>query len=68
MRKVKIFKSVEDELSRLESDINAWVDSSKAHIVSITGNIAPQSNHVAGDGAFSASDVLIIVVYEEANA
>ncbi len=68
MRKVKIFKSVEDELSRLESEINTWVESSKASIISVTGNIAPQSNAGPAEGSFSSSDVLIIVVYEEADA
>ncbi|WP_164102681.1 hypothetical protein [Candidatus Laterigemmans baculatus] len=65
MQQVKIFKSVEGELGALEETINGWVRESGARIVSITGNIAPQT--VAPGTAmntFSDSDVLIIVLYE----
>lgn len=67
MQQVKLFKSIESELVTLESDINAWIQSSGAKIVSITGNIAPQSGASSsggGMGSFSASDVLVVVVYE----
>lgn len=65
MQKVKIFKSVEGELGAMEETINSWVQESGARIVSITGNIAPQT--VAPGSAmntFSDSDVLVIVLYE----
>lgn len=65
MRKVKIFKSIESELIALEEEINAWVEETQAHIVSITGNIAPQTVVQQATGMFSASDVLVIVTYEE---
>ncbi len=63
MRRVKIFKSIESELWTMEQEINTWIEESGAQIVSVTGNIAPQT----GSGPahqFSASDVLVIVVYE----
>ncbi|MAR11096.1 MAG: hypothetical protein CL681_14210 [Blastopirellula sp.] len=70
MQKVKLFKSIESELVALESEINAWIESSGAKIVSLTGNIAPQTSGSHGGtaiGSFSSSDVLIVVVYEAGN-
>ena len=67
MQKVKLFKSIESELVTLESEINAWIKESGAKIISVTGNIAPQSGASSsggGMGSFSASDVLVIIVYE----
>lgn len=65
MQRVKIFKSVEVELGVLEAEMNAWIESSGARIISITGNIAPQSLGAAEAKSFDASDVLVIVLYEE---
>ena len=65
MKKIKFFKSIESELTALESEINQWLVSSGAKLVSVTGNIAPQSGTNAALGSFSASDVLVIVVYED---
>ena len=65
MQKVKIFKSIESELSGLEKEINSWLAESKVKVISMTGNIAaqaPKSSHV---GSFSASDILIVILYEE---
>lgn len=67
MQRIKIFKSVESELSTFEQDINAWLEESGAKLISVTGNIAPQTpenSDFGGAGTFSASDILIIVVYE----
>lgn len=66
MRQVKFFKSVESELLELENEINSWIADEGVDLVSITGNIAPQTTSGAsgGLGTFSASDVLVIVVYE----
>ena len=65
MRLVKIFKSIENELWSMEKEINTWVEESGSQIVSVTGNIAPQTG--SGNGsAFAASDILVIVVYEPA--
>ncbi|MFP4056350.1 MAG: hypothetical protein ACLF0G_05740 [Candidatus Brocadiia bacterium] len=71
MRKVKLFKSVEIELDSLEQQINTWIEQAGAKVVSITGNIAPQSlapeskTATLGTGTVASSDVLIVVVYEE---
>ena len=78
MQQIKIFKGVEHELANLERDLNAWLKSSKAKIVHIFGNMAPQKLQSIGTtpqllgaerGAaksFGASDVLIVIVYEAA--
>ena len=65
MTLVKIFKSIESELWTLEEEINSWVKESGAKIKNVTGNIAPQSQQSTGQG-FSASDVLVVVLYEAA--
>lgn len=71
MQQVKIFKSLESDVTDLERQVNAWIRQSRARITSITGNIAPQTEtHDAksaalGKGAFPPSDVMLIVLYEE---
>jgi hypothetical protein len=61
---------VESEIGALEAEVNAWIRERGARIVSITGNIAPQSNtpQSKGSGAlgtvYPPSDVVIIVLYE----
>ncbi len=65
MQQVKIFKSVESELEDMERSMNEWIKETGAKIVSITGNIAAQtpSNH-GMSSTFSASDIMIVVLYE----
>lgn len=65
MRKVKFFKSVESELNNLEAEINDWLADSGCELVSITGNIAPQTGVALAAGTFAASDIFVIVVYED---
>lgn len=65
MQKVRIFKSIESELVTMEKEINEWIASSGAKIISMTGNIAAQTGRGSHVGAFSASDVLVILLYEE---
>ncbi|MGN6134107.1 MAG: hypothetical protein ACTHOU_06370 [Aureliella sp.] len=64
MQKIKLFKSIESELHSLEDEMNAWIAESGARIISVTGNIAPQTGNTQQAGMFSASDVLVIVLYE----
>ena len=64
MQQVKIFKSIESELWNMEGEINSWIKDEKAKIISVTGNIAPQTG-TGTAGSFSASDVLIVVLYEK---
>lgn len=66
MRQVKIFKSIESELWNMEKDVNNWAQETGAQIISVTGNISPQTGGSASHG-FSSSDVLIVVLYEPAN-
>ncbi len=70
MQKVKLFKSIESELLNMEKEINDWVVATGARLISVSGNIAPQSNNGASAplGSFSASDVLIVVMYEDGHA
>ncbi len=65
MRQIKVFKSIETELWNMEKEINDWAKESGARIVSVTGNIAPQTATSSSHG-FAASDVLVIVLYEPA--
>lgn len=65
MKKVKIFKGIESELFPLEKEINDWLaELDGRELVSVTGNIAPQTSSNS-TSAFSASDVFIIVVYKD---
>jgi len=70
MQQVKLFKHVEAEIGQLEKDINDWIATSGAKIISITGNIAPQSKSsttgAIGSG-FAPSDVLVVIFYETAS-
>ncbi len=68
MRKVKLFKGVESELSGLETDINTWLAESGAELISVSGNIAPQTHFPTAPDSFSVSDVLVILTYEAPSA
>ena len=63
MQQIRIFKSIESELSALEEEINAWIAEDRVTIINIFGNIAPQTPSGPGMGGFSSSDVLITVLY-----
>jgi hypothetical protein len=69
MQQIKIFKALEVETDALELRVNQWLAQSKARVLSISGNIAPQSEGNAGrtsglGSAGNASDVLLIILYE----
>ncbi len=71
MQQVKIFKNIESEIDELECEINRWIVESRANVINIFGNIAPQTPGVSpsgglGGGAFAPSDVMIVVLYETA--
>ena len=69
MQQVKIFKSIESDVMALERDVNAWIRDTGAKVISITGNITPQSGG-PGLGATSVaeqpipSDILLVVLYQ----
>lgn len=68
MQKVKLFRNIESELGNLEAEINDWISRNKVKVISLTGNIAPQpSSPDLATGSFSASDVLVVVLYEDGN-
>jgi hypothetical protein len=69
MQQIKIFKTIEPEVESLEKEINNWIKESKVRVLSVVGNIAPQSSAadpkaVTTTRGFAPSDVLVIVVYE----
>lgn len=64
MQQVKIFECLENEITSLEDAINQWLRESGARIISITGNIAPQSATSQPKARPAPSDVLLIVLYE----
>ncbi len=64
MRKVKLFKGVENELTELEAEINQFLESSGVELISVSGNISPQTHFPTAPDTFSTSDVLIILTYE----
>lgn len=76
MHQVKLFSGEEDYRDRLELEINDWLRESRVRVVSIHGNIAPQTvvktikeTPIPGAGPGqtrmnASSDILIVVVYE----
>ncbi|MEZ6089910.1 MAG: hypothetical protein R3C05_18160 [Pirellulaceae bacterium] len=67
MQQVKIFKSIESELDQLENDINRWIGrlhKKGGRVVNIEGNIAPQTGNSGPMSSFSASDILVIILFE----
>lgn len=74
MQQVKLFKGVESELQSLEEAVNTWIRQTGARVISITGNVAPQTGRggtqavgLGGSGGITPSDVLVIVLYESAD-
>ena len=66
MKLVKLFKSLENETEQLEREINNWLIEEQANLISITGNIAPQSQFAHPTNRSAPSDILMIVTYEPA--
>ena len=52
MQQIKIFKSIESEITTLEQDINLWIKETGAKNIQISGNIAPQTEAAPGMGSF----------------
>jgi len=71
MQQVKIFKSLESDVTSLEAEVNEWIRQSGVKVIAVTGNIAPQSEAPGGSsttslgqGRSAPSDVVLIVLYE----
>lgn len=70
MQQIKIFKSIETDVRLLEAEVNSWLAESKVRVISMSGNIAPQtqtSKESSGlsKSLFAPSDVLLIILYEQ---
>ena len=72
MQQIKIFKGIESEISQLEQRVNAFLTENGGRVIQLTGNIAAQSptsdaNASLGN-SYTASDILIVVLYEKPDA
>lgn len=77
MQQIKIFVGREDHTSNLENDVNTWIAESGVKVLSITGNISPQSvlpskdsgTNLSATGThtrrFAPSDLFVMVTYEK---
>lgn len=79
MQQIKLFVGREDHTQDLEAEVNQWIAEAGVEVLSIAGNIAPQSvlssgtsgvTNLASTGThsrrFAPSDILLIVTYEQA--
>ena len=64
MQQVRIFEVLETNLQELEDEINTWLRETGVKIISITGNVAPQSQTSQPKARPAPSDVLLVVLYE----
>ena len=71
MHQIKIFKGIESETALLEKQVNAWLAGEAVRVVSISGNIAAQSQPADDPGGtiranpWPPSDLVVIVHYEK---
>jgi hypothetical protein len=69
MHQIKIFKGIENDVVGLEKQINSWLEQTGAKVISISGNIAPQSPppdealKTIAQNPWAPSDLLVIVHY-----
>jgi len=78
MQQIKLFIGREDHTKDLEHEVNQWIASSGVEVLSISGNLSPQtvlpdkvgkSMGDAGSAAgrrFGASDIMVLVTYKKA--
>lgn len=67
MQQIKIFVGLEADADNFERRVNDWIRTSRAKILQITGNIAPQTEtaKMGGlSGAGGSSDVILYILYE----
>ena len=67
MRLVRIFIGNEEQPNRLEQEVNEWIQSTGATVLSINGNIAPQSPMSHPNARPMPSDIMLVVTYEPAD-
>lgn len=78
MQQIKIFIGREDHTQELEDEVNSWIVSSGVEVLSIAGNLSPQTvlpdkmGKSMGDAGsasgrrFGASDIMVMVTYSKA--
>lgn len=71
MQQIKIFKGTESDLELLERSVNGWLAEAGVRVVNVFGNLAPQGPRqgqasVLTKGGHAPSDLLIVVVFEQA--
>lgn len=69
VHQIRLFKGVETEIRDMEKEINSWLKESKARIVQMSANIAPQTNEPAPTGVaksrqYAPSDLFVALVYD----
>ncbi|HVP72827.1 MAG TPA: hypothetical protein VMS30_03760 [Phycisphaerales bacterium] len=69
VHQIRLFKGVETEVRDMEKEINHWLKDTKARVVHLASNIAPQSNDpqaFAGPKSrqFAPSDLFVAIVYD----
>ena len=77
MQQIKLFVGREDHTADLEAEVNTWIAESGVNVLSIAGNIAPQSVLPSKEGGtnlsttgthtrrFAPSDILVLVTFEK---
>ncbi len=71
MQQIKIFKGIENDLSSLEGEVNAWLAEAGVDVIHVFGNIAPQSGAAASKSGslshteYPPSDILLVVHYRK---
>lgn len=66
IQQVKIFKSVDTEITEMERQINRWIRKNGVTVISMTGNLAGAPAAASGGpmSSFAAGDILIVLMYE----
>jgi hypothetical protein len=69
VHQIRLFKGVETDIKEMEKEINSWLKDSKARVVHMSSNIAPQSNEpqaFSGPKArqFAPSDLFVAIVFD----
>jgi hypothetical protein len=72
MHRIKIFKELEYDYEKMERDVNDWLARSGAKVISMNGNIAPQTEaagrgmtpRAGATGGSSPSDIVLFILYE----
>lgn len=79
MQQIKLFIGREDHTKELEDEVNAWIAEAGVEILSIAGNLSPQSVLPGAGGSstssglgntgttrrFAQSDIMILVTYKK---